>query len=97
MPCTIRVSSPADVIWHSRAEEYFITLAAGDPVRLLVTDDGAAAEPATAGTERGTGLVGMAERLAAVDGTLLRHQAGGRFTVEARVPAARAHRAEVPA
>ncbi|GAA1433902.1 hypothetical protein GCM10009616_26970 [Microlunatus lacustris] len=85
-----------NVIRHSRAGECFITLAAEDPVRLVVTNDGAPPEPARAG-DRGSGLVGMAERLAAVDGQLVRHHTGGRFTVEARVPAARAHHAEVPA
>ena len=85
-----------NVIRHSRAGECFITLEAADPVRLLVTNDGAG-DGATAPDGRGTGLLGMAERLAGVEGTLLRHHAAGRFTVEARVPAARAHGAEVPA
>ncbi|SDS10536.1 two-component system, NarL family, sensor histidine kinase DesK [Friedmanniella luteola] len=87
-----------NVIRHSRAGECVITLAAEDPVRLVVTNDGAPVSAAPSGPGgRGTGLAGMAERLAAVDGELVRHHAGGRFTVEARLPAARAHRAEVPA
>jgi two-component system sensor histidine kinase DesK len=85
-----------NVIRHSRAGECFITLAAEDPVRLVVTNDGAPSGAGTSG-DRGSGLVGMAERLAAVDGTLVRHHRGGRYTVEARVPAVRAYRAEVPA
>jgi hypothetical protein len=39
----------------------------------------------------------MTERLEVVGGELVRHHAGDRFTVEARVPAVRAHRAEVRA
>ena len=85
-----------NVIRHSRAGECFITLAAEDPVRLVVTNDGAPSGPPPT-AERGSGLVGMVERLTAVDGQLVQHHTGGRFTVEARVPAARAHRAEVPA
>jgi two-component system sensor histidine kinase DesK len=85
-----------NVIRHSKAGECFITLAAEDPVRLVVTNDGAPAGPA-AGDGHGTGLVGMSERLAGVGGELVRHHGGGRFTVEARLPAARAYRAEVPA
>jgi two-component system sensor histidine kinase DesK len=85
-----------NVIRHSRAAECVITLAAEDPVRLTVTNDGAPAE-APDSSERGSGLVGMTERLAAVDGELRQHHSGDRFTVEALVPAARAHRVEVPA
>ena len=92
-----------NVIRHSEARECFITLDAGDPVRLVVTNDGAPRVPADGagssggphGPDAGSGLIGMAERLTAVGGGLVRHQADRRFTVEARVPAARAYAAEV--
>lgn len=58
----------------------------GDSV-FSVTDDGRGFDPAT--TSRGAGLQNMADRIAALDGSLeVRSSPGSGTTVEGRVPVA---------
>jgi signal transduction histidine kinase len=52
-----------------------------------VTDDGVGFDPST--TSYGTGLQGIADRLAALDGTLdVRSEPGSSTTLEGRLPVA---------
>jgi signal transduction histidine kinase len=78
-----------NVAKHARAGHAEVTVTrAGDRLRVVVTDDGvggAAGGPAGAGG--GTGLRGLAQRAAAVDGTLtVRSPAGGPTTITAELP-----------
>lgn len=81
-----------NVIRHSRARSARITLRLVQgpgtaEAELVVTNDGVRADPEPPG---GTGLVGMAERLAAVGGSLACGGDGRTFTLTARAPLARA-------
>lgn len=71
-----------NVLRHSSAGECTVTLTAGDPVTLRVENDGVA----PGGGDRGHGLRGLAERLAAASGQLSAGREGDRFVVVARVP-----------
>jgi two-component system, NarL family, sensor histidine kinase DesK len=73
-----------NVLRHSRARrtEVDYRVEAG-MARLRVGNDGAVAEPSASG---GTGLDMLAERLAAVGGTLTREHDGDRFVVAASLP-----------
>ncbi|MCK2217039.1 histidine kinase [Actinomadura sp. ATCC 31491] len=74
-----------NVLRHSRARRADVAYElAGGTARLRMSNDGAPPAPADPG---GTGLRGLAERLAAAGGELSWGQSGDRFTVEARVPA----------
>ncbi|MFI5984247.1 sensor histidine kinase [Streptomyces sp. NPDC051555] len=61
-----------NVLRHGDARGCLIRLAGGDAgaVVLVVENDGAPPEPAGAGRERGSGLAGLRERLAALGGSL---------------------------
>ena len=57
----------------------------GGELRFTVTDDGRGFDPATSGY--GTGLQGIADRLAAIGGTLnVRSTPGAGTTLEGRLP-----------
>ncbi|ROR46772.1 sensor histidine kinase [Kitasatospora cineracea] len=74
---------------HSAARTAELTVSGTrDLVRLTVRDDGrGGAAPTTLGTGGGTGLAGLAERLAAVDGRLrIDSPPGGPTTVTAELP-----------
>ncbi|HEY2288608.1 MAG TPA: histidine kinase [Streptosporangiaceae bacterium] len=70
---------------HARANAAEITVQrAGGRLKIVVTDDGRGG--ATAGAD-GTGLRGLAQRAAAVDGSLIVHSpAGGPTTITAELP-----------
>ncbi len=73
-----------NVAKHAGAEQAEVTVTrAGDRLRVIVTDDGhGGATP-----DAGTGLRGLAQRAAAVDGTLtVRSPAGGPTTITAELP-----------
>ncbi|MEU2827097.1 histidine kinase [Streptomyces lavendulae] len=76
-----------NVLRHGDARNCLIRVTAGEPsgaVTLLVENDGAPDAPAG---PPGSGLAGLRERLAAVDGTLLAGPVeGGRFRLRAEVP-----------
>ncbi|MFE1555722.1 sensor histidine kinase [Streptomyces sp. NPDC058734] len=76
-----------NVLRHGDARSCLIRLTApadSDTVTLLVENDGV---PETPAGMPGSGLAGLRERLAAVDGTLLAGPAeGGRFRLRAEVP-----------
>ncbi|MFF0384927.1 sensor histidine kinase [Streptomyces sp. NPDC004286] len=71
---------------HSGARSADLTASSGDGrIRLIVRDDGRG--DATLGTGTGTGLTGLAERLAAVDGVLrVDSPPGGPTVVTAELP-----------
>jgi signal transduction histidine kinase len=75
---------------YARADQAVVTLACRDgQLEFSVTDDGAGFDPAAAGAggRAGSGLQGMADRLAAVGGSLLIRSAPGQGTaVAGRVP-----------
>lgn len=87
-----------NVLRHGDARSCLIRLTAPDAsgaVTLLVENDGAPEAPAG---PPGSGLAGLRERLAAVDGTLLAGPAeGGRFRLWAEVPGSGTRRVEVRA
>jgi two-component system, NarL family, sensor histidine kinase DesK len=73
-----------NVLRHSRARRTDVDYRVEDGVaRLRVCNDGAVAGPSAS---RGTGLDMLAERLAAVGGTLTREHDGNRFVVAAALP-----------
>ncbi|HEY1179208.1 MAG TPA: ATP-binding protein, partial [Phytomonospora sp.] len=74
-----------NVAKHSGARSTTVDVGtAGDVLRLRVVDDGRGG----AGVGAGTGLLGLRERLAAVDGTLTAHSpVGGPTTVDVTLPA----------
>ncbi|WP_200814763.1 sensor histidine kinase [Blastococcus haudaquaticus] len=73
-----------NVLRHSSAAACTITLTVTErEVRLTVVNDGAGDE----GAGWGSGLTGLAERLAALDGRLRAESDAGTFTVDARLPA----------
>jgi two-component system sensor histidine kinase DesK len=72
-----------NVLRHSHAAACTITLTVTEQeVRLTVVNDGADDE----GRGWGSGLTGLAERLAAVDGRLRAGYGAGSFTLDARLP-----------
>ncbi|HVQ95137.1 MAG TPA: histidine kinase [Mycobacteriales bacterium] len=78
-----------NVAKHARAGHAEVTVTrAADRLRVVVTDDGVGgATTGPAGTGGGTGLRGLAQRAAAVDGTLtVRSPAGGPTTITAELP-----------
>jgi two-component system sensor histidine kinase DesK len=76
-----------NVLRHSSAGECTVTLTAGDPVQLRVENDGVGLDDVgPGGGDRGHGLRGLAERLAAASGQLSAGREGDRFVVVARVP-----------
>jgi two-component system sensor histidine kinase DesK len=90
-----------NVLRHAHASHCTIDLTVGDPepgpcdssapsgrpedaqARLSISNDGVTTNPRSTG---GSGLTGLAERLAELDGTLSTRLNAGRFTVEATVP-----------
>ena len=79
--------SVTNVLRHSRATECTITLSVTpEEVRLSVVNDGAG----DAVPGRGSGLTGLAERLAGLDGRLRTRSEGGRFLLDATLPRAAA-------
>ncbi|MFD8980841.1 sensor histidine kinase [Streptomyces sp. NPDC059564] len=87
-----------NVLRHGDARSCLIRLTAREAcgaVTLLVENDGAPEAPAG---PPGSGLAGLRERLAAVDGTLVAGPAGGgRFRLRAEVPGSGTRRVEVRA
>ncbi|MFJ4775050.1 sensor histidine kinase [Streptomyces sp. NPDC088762] len=86
-----------NVLRHGDAQTCLIRLTAPaeGAVTLLVENDGA---PGTPAGPPGSGLAGLRERLAAVEGTLLAGPAeGGRFRLRAEIPGPRTRRLEVGA
>ncbi len=75
--------SVTNVIRHSTATECFIGVAAGADLTLTVTNDKAGVADEVS---RGSGLVGMGERLAAVGGRIRYWRSADRFSVEAVIP-----------
>ncbi|MFD3440030.1 sensor histidine kinase [Streptomyces sp. NPDC058685] len=76
-----------NAVRHSGATSCEITLtAAAEQVELTIADDGIGAPVGTLPETEGTGLRGLAERLAAVGGTLEAGPAGAGFRVHARLP-----------
>ena len=75
-----------NVAKYAEASRATIALSNGDgSLRFVVTDDGAGFD--SSATSYGTGLQGIADRLAALDGTLeVRSQRGGGTTLIGRVP-----------
>jgi signal transduction histidine kinase len=78
----------ANVGKHADASEATVHIAAaGDRLEVLVADDGRGG--ATADTDGGSGLAGLADRVAAVDGTLtVDSPPGGGTRVRASLPLA---------
>jgi PAS domain S-box-containing protein len=74
-----------NAVKHARAGELFITLGdGGDRLTVEVRDDGVGGATTTAG---GTGLAGLADRIAALDGELaLASPRGGGTTLHATIP-----------
>ncbi|MFJ7590790.1 sensor histidine kinase [Streptomyces sp. NPDC097617] len=86
-----------NVLRHGDAQRCRIRLTAPDagPVTLVVENDGAPEAPAG---PPGSGLAGLRERLAALDGTLQAGPVGdGRFRLKAQIPDARLEELEVRA
>ncbi|GAA3628705.1 sensor histidine kinase [Microlunatus ginsengisoli] len=75
--------SVTNVIRHSTATECFIGVAAGADLTLTVTNDKAGVADEVS---RGSGLIGMGERLAAVGGRIRYWRSADRFSVEAVIP-----------
>lgn len=78
--------SVTNIIRHARATESMITIQEGDPLRMIITNDGAAGVDQHQQEAAGHGLMGMRERLAGVGGTLMIITDSGRYTVEVTVP-----------
>ena len=79
----------ANVAKHARATRAEVTVTrAGDLLRIAVTDDGCGgATPLMPGSGDGTGLRGLAQRAAAVDGTLsIDSPPGGPTVITAELP-----------
>ena len=75
-----------NVAKYAEASRATIALSNGDgTLRFTVTDDGAGFD--SSATSYGTGLQGIADRLAALDGTLeVKSRPGAGTTLEGRVP-----------
>ncbi|GGS66417.1 hypothetical protein GCM10010156_26590 [Planobispora rosea] len=101
--CTGSVLAPVlreavtNILRHSAARRVVITCVTDGPVRLRVTNDGAAASSAA---REGTGLANLEARVSAVGGRLLTERECDRFSVVAVVPVpqqgAAAPRGEAP-
>ncbi|MDN3296423.1 sensor histidine kinase [Streptomyces ficellus] len=76
-----------NVLRHGDARHCSVSVGAEEGCAVLVVEnDGAGGDPGVLG-ESGSGLAGLRERLAALDGTLQAgRMSGGRFRVTARVP-----------
>lgn len=72
-----------NLIKHSKATEVKITMTDADPVTMIITNDGV---DATRPYGQGSGLVGMAERVSEVGGTLVHVVGDGTFTVRVELP-----------
>jgi glucose-6-phosphate-specific signal transduction histidine kinase len=76
---------PAAIWPHESPSSAAIVLGPGGSLRFTVTDDGAGFD--TASTRHGTGLQGMAGRLAALGGALhIRSQPGHGTTLSGKLP-----------
>lgn len=78
-----------NVAKHAQASGAYVTLAADDGMlRIRVRDDGVGGSAVTSpGHEGGTGLAGLRQRLAAVDGVLgIDSPAGGPTVVDVTLP-----------
>ncbi|MFC1401761.1 MULTISPECIES: sensor histidine kinase [Streptacidiphilus] len=75
-----------NVLRHSEASSCTIRLAAGSAAVLSVDNDGVPGTEAATGTGSGSGLAGLAERLAALGGSLETEVRSGVFRLTARVP-----------
>ena len=80
----------ANIIRHAdRESPVTLTLALGPDVLRLVSTNGIAGAGGSSGLPRsGTGILGMRERLAAIDGTLTTLAEDGSWMVAATVPLA---------
>ena len=80
----------ANIIRHAdRESPVTLTLALGPDVLRLVSTNGIAGADGSSGLPRsGTGILGMRERLAAIDGTLTTLAEDGSWMVAATVPLA---------
>jgi signal transduction histidine kinase len=79
----------ANVVKHAQATRAEVTVTrVGDVLRIAVADDGrGGADPASPAAGDGTGLRGLAQRAAAVDGTLsIDSPPGGPTTITAELP-----------
>jgi len=76
-----------NVAKHAHAGRAEVTVRrAGDRLRVVVADDGRGFDPAVAAPD-GSGLRGLAQRVAAVDGTLtIDSAAGGPTTISVELP-----------
>ena len=83
----------ANIIRHAdRESPVTLTLALGPDVLRLVSTNGIAGAGGSSGLPRsGTGILGMRERLAAIDGTLTTLAEDGSWMVAATVPLASSH------
>jgi signal transduction histidine kinase len=77
-----------NVVKHARATSAEVTVTrAGDLLRIVVSDDGTGGAVCGSATAGGTGLLGLAQRAAAVDGTLnIDSPPGGPTTIAAELP-----------
>lgn len=78
----------ANALQHAQARHVDINLRYGDPVRVVVADDGRGFDlPATRRTSRRLGLTSLQDRVAALDGRLeIRTAPGAGTTVTVQVP-----------
>jgi signal transduction histidine kinase len=78
----------ANALQHADAEHVDISVGYGDPVRIVVADDGRGFDlPRTRSTSRRLGLTSLQDRVGALDGTLHIDTAPGRgTTVTVEVP-----------
>ncbi len=72
-----------NLIKHSKATEVRITMTDGDPLVMIIRNDGVDARRPLG---QGSGLLGMTERVAEAGGVLTYEREGGRFTLRAELP-----------
>lgn len=87
--------SATNIVRHANATNCKFDLslqsdATGSVARLMVTNDGVTPTSSPTGTS-GAGLIGLAERLAEIGGTVTTSTQHANFTLEARVPVAVHH------
>ena len=77
-----------NVAKHAQATQAEVTVTRdGDVLRIAVTDNGAGGAAPAEGDDAGTGLRGLAQRAAAVDGTLtIDSPPGGPTVIAAELP-----------